>query len=130
MRRLRVAVLYHHPLFGRGIAQLLSNEPRLEAVCLSLGASRVADAADLSGADAVVIEGWDDRRLVDQSIQALPPVPVAVVRLQDNAMEVYRDRRRYLPMADNLLEFMRELASEETEPQAPASLPRTAIPLS
>jgi DNA-binding NarL/FixJ family response regulator len=109
MLRFRVAVLYTHPLFGQGIARLLSEDPTLEVVCLRAEAADVPSVATILGVDAVVMEDWGNPAHTNRVIQALPPTLVAIVRLHDNAMEVYRGRRRILPRTDNLLELMHEM---------------------
>lgn len=109
MRRFRVAVLYTHPLFGYGIARLLTEDPALEVACLQAAAANVPSVATILGVDAVVMEDWENPAITKRVIQALPPTLVAIVRLRDNAMEVYRGRRRIRPRADNLIDLMREL---------------------
>ncbi len=113
MRRFRVAVLYTHPLFGYGIARLLAEDPRLDVDCYRAEATGAPALAATLRVDAVVMEDWEDRALTDRVIQALPPALVAVVRLRDNTMEVYRGRRRFLPRADNLLDLMHELPARD-----------------
>lgn len=113
MRRFRVAVLYTHPLFGYGIARLLAEDPKLEVDCHRAEASDAPALAATLGVDAVVMEDWEDPALTGRVIQALPPALVAVVRLRDNAMEVYRGRRPFLPRADNLLDLMHELPARD-----------------
>jgi len=110
MRTQRVAVLYTHPLFGRGIAQLLSRDGRLDVACLEAGVAEAPALADTLAPDAIVIEGCDDAGQLSQIIQALPPVLVAVVHLQDNVMDVYQDRRRISPTPESLVEAITGLA--------------------
>jgi DNA-binding NarL/FixJ family response regulator len=119
MRRFRVAVLYTHPLFGYGIARLLAEDPRLDVACHRAEAADAPTLAATLGADVVVMEDWEDPALTGRVIQALPPALVAVVRLRDNAMEVYRGRRRFLPRADNLLDLMHELLAREVVAAGP-----------
>ena len=129
MRRFRVAVLYTHPLFGYGIARLLADDPRLEVACHRADAATAPSLASSLGVDAVVMEDWEDPALTGRVIQALPPVLVAVVRLRDNAMEVYRGRRRFLPRADNVLDLMRELPARDVVavgPEQPSLRHRSA----
>lgn len=115
MRRFRVAVFYIHPLFGLGITRLLAEDPALEVACLP---GAVADgpsvAANLSF-DAVVLEDWGNPALTGRFIQALPSALVAVVRLRDNTMDVYRGRRRIRPLANNLVELLHELPARNVE---------------
>ena len=44
MRKRRVAVIYTHPLFGRGVARLLQEDEQLDVTCpssrLDIGAMR------------------------------------------------------------------------------------------
>ena len=119
MQRFRVAVLYTHPLFGHGIARLLAEDPTLEVVCLHAEAADAPSVATILGVDAVVMEAWGNPTLTERVIQALPPALVAIVRLRDNAMEVYQGRRRILPRTENLLELMHELPGRTAVPATP-----------
>ena len=121
--RKRVAVLYKHPLFGRGIARLLSKDDLLDVTCVPAGPAEPPPDAMTFETDAVVVEDEDDPSLVELLIQALPPVLVVVVSLQDNGMQIYQDRRRILPRSHELPDLIHEVFGATGAPATTAVTP-------
>ncbi len=109
MRRRRVAVLYSHPLFGCGIAQLLSRDEQFDVACLESGDAAESALAMTPGTDAIVVEDGTEPDTIDRVIQALPPVLVVVVSLQDNGLKVYQGRRRLHPHSEDLPDLIHEV---------------------
>ena len=104
MDRSRVAVLYAHPLFGKGIAKLLSQDNRLDVSCKSANNEDVVALVRGLLADAVVLEGCDDPGLLAHLIADLPPIPVTFVDLRGNAIVAYRERRPVVPPPATILD--------------------------
>ena len=120
MRKLRVAVISTHPLFGYGIARLLAEDPTVDVSCHIAEHATDPGLVAAAGIDAFVIEDCEDPARTECFIQALPPALVAVVRLRDNAMEVYRGRRRILSPASNPLDLLAELPGRTVPPAGPS----------
>ena len=111
MDRSRVAVLYAHPLFGKGIAKLLARDQRLEVSCEPAGDQDVVELARVLLPDALVLEGPHDPLLLSMLVQNLPPIPVTFVDLGDNTLTAYRERQQVLPPPATLLDAVLPLRS-------------------
>ena len=103
MRKLRVAVLCTHPLFGRGIAQLLQKDAQLEVTCLGSGQGEVVDQLRSIQPEAIVVEGYREEDLL-RGLRDLPPALFIRVRLDDNTMDVYQSRQVVSACPEDLVE--------------------------
>jgi hypothetical protein len=102
--RSRVAVLYAHPLFGKGIAKLLARDQRLEVSCEPASEQDVVELARVLLPDALVLEGSNDPVLLSLLIQNLPPIPVTFVDLRENTLTAYRERQPVVPPPATILD--------------------------
>jgi DNA-binding NarL/FixJ family response regulator len=64
-RRILVVVLYHHPLFGEGLARMLAAEPGLEVVPVRTVDIATAERSLEPSPDVVIFERGDPDRAVD-----------------------------------------------------------------
>ena len=102
MRRSRVAILYVHPLFGRGIAQLLQADKQLQVTCLGVCDDAPEQLKQLQP-DAIVLESWQDDNLPNLFCD-LPPALVIRVHLEHNVMDIYQSRQVVSARPENLVE--------------------------
>jgi hypothetical protein len=114
MRKGVVAVLYIHPLFGRGIAQLLQSDD-LNVTCLQADAAFNPDEVKRLRPHAIVAECSGDDAFIRDLLPKLPSVLLIEVRLEDNVMDVHY--RRQVPSAspEDLLEAIHRGMSRESE---------------
>lgn len=106
MRKRRVAVLYTHPLFGRGVAQLLRADKRLEVVCLNVEFPGAEDELKRLKPYAIVAEGCGESRLLNEAVRDLPAPLFITVRLDDDFMDVYHSREVVTARPESLLEVI------------------------
>ncbi len=106
MRKRRVAVLYTHPLFGRGVAQLLRADERLEVTCLNVEVDRAEDELKRLKPYAIVAEECGQRRLFNEAVRDLSAPLFITVRLDDDFMDVYHSRQVVSARPDSLLEVI------------------------
>jgi hypothetical protein len=92
MAKRRVAVLYGHPLFGEGLAQLLHSDGRLSVTCLRADPARNQQEISRLRPHVIVVEDSDDDAFMRELLRSLPPALLIRVRLQDNVMDVYSSR--------------------------------------
>lgn len=104
MDRSRVAVLYSHPLFGKGIAKLLSQDARLDVSCEPARDEDLASLVRGLLVDAVVLEGCIDPHGLSRLVEGLPPIPVAFVDLSGNALVSYRQGQQVVPPPTTILD--------------------------
>ncbi len=104
MRRPRVAVLYVHPLFGQGIAQLLLADKELEVICLSASLGEAPAQLKRLRPHAIVVEGCEEGDSLRDLVQDLPPAVFIRVHLEDNVMDVYQSRQILTARPENLVE--------------------------
>ncbi len=104
MDRSRVAVLYAHPLFGKGIAKLLSRDQRLEVSCEPAKEADVVQLTRLLVPDALILEGCSDPVLLSLLIQDLPPIPVTFVDLRENTLTAFRERQQVFPPPASIID--------------------------
>ena len=107
MRKRRVAVLYTHPLFGRGVAQLLRADEQLEVTCLQASLAEAAEELKRLRPYAVVAEGCDEGHLLHEAVRDLPAALFIAVRLDDDLMDVYHSRQVVSARPENLVEAVR-----------------------
>ena len=104
MSKRRVAVLYSHPLFGEGLAQLLHGDGALAVTCFRADPSRNPEEISRLKPHAIVVEDTDDEAFVRDLLRDLPPALLIRVRLQDNVMDVYSSRHVVSACPADLLE--------------------------
>lgn len=104
MSKRRVAVLYSHPLFGEGLAQLLQSDDGLEVTCLRADPSCSPREIDRLKPHAIVVEDSDDDAFMRDLLRGLPSALLIRVRLQDNVMDVYSTRHVLAACPADLLE--------------------------
>jgi hypothetical protein len=97
-------VLYNHPLFGEGLAQLLHGDGKLSVTCLQADPSRNPQEIGRLRPHAIVIEDSDDEAFMRKLLRCLPPALLIRVRLQDNVMDVYSSRHVDAACPADLLE--------------------------
>ena len=104
MSRGRVAVLFVHPLFGQGLAQLLHRDDHLDVTCVRADPACAPGELKHLRPHAIVIEECDDEGFMRDLLRDLPPALLIRVRLQDNLMDVYYNRQVVAAGPDDLLE--------------------------
>jgi len=92
-RRRRVAVVYTHPLFGMGIAQLLHADNCLQVQCLNALLPDAAEQMRRLRPHAVILEGDEEHISFRHLAGTMPRALVIVVRLDDDVMDVYYGRQ-------------------------------------
>ena len=107
MRKRRVAVLYTHPLFGRGVAQLLRADEQLEVTCLQASLAEAAEELKRLRPYAVVAEGCEGGHLLQEAVRDLPAALFIAVRMDDDLMDVYHSRQVVTARPENLVEAVR-----------------------
>lgn len=107
MRKRRVAVLYTHPLFGRGVAQLLQADEQLEVTCLGAGLAEAAEELKRLRPYAIVAEGCGEGHILREAVRDLPVALFIAVRLEDDVMDVYHSRQVITARPENLVEAVR-----------------------
>lgn len=100
----RVAVLYVHPLFGQGLAHLLQGDDQLNVTCLQANLTCTPQELKRLRPHAIVVEECDEDGRVRDLIRDLPPALLIRVRLQDNLMDVYYNRRVMAARPEDLFE--------------------------
>ncbi len=112
MTRRRVAILYTHPLFAKGIACLLEAEPRLHVSCINATHLDAAEELQRLQPQVVVIEH-------DLQGPALGSIPMQllgsekwaltiVLGLKHPEMELFYNRRVNVATPDTLLQAVLE----------------------
>ena len=104
MRKPRVAVLYSHALFGRGIAQLLQADKQLDVTCLSASLAEASEELKRLRPDAIVVEGCAEDDLLRDVIRDLPPALFIGVHPKDDVMDVYYGRQVVTARPESLAE--------------------------
>jgi DNA-binding NarL/FixJ family response regulator len=107
MRKRRVAVLYTHPLFGRGVAQLLRADEQLEVTCLKASLAEAAEELRRLRPYAVVAEGCQGDHLLHEAVRDLPAALFIAVRIDDDLMDVYHSRQVVTALPENLVRAVR-----------------------
>ena len=74
-RRVSVVILYRHPLFGEGIAHLLSSEPDLDVAWVALDDAASMERSLSHAPNVVVFERGDP----DTAVEILRQAPEALV---------------------------------------------------
>lgn len=124
MRRPRVAVLYVHPLFGQGIAQLLLADKGLEVICLNASLGEAPAQLKRLRPHAIVVEGCEDGDSLRDLVQDLPPTVFIQVHLDDNVMDVYQSRQVLLARPENLVEAIHLGLKRRSHAPDPVSAPQ------
>jgi hypothetical protein len=70
-----VVILYRHPLFGEGIAHLLSSEPDLDVASVAIGDGAAMQHSLTRGPNVVIFERGDP----DTAVEVLRLAPEALV---------------------------------------------------
>lgn len=104
MSKRRVAVLYSHPLFGEGLAQLLHADAEISVTCLRADPASNPEQIDTLRPHAIVVEDSNDEAFMRDLLRGLPSVLLIRVRLQDNVMDVYSSRHVASACPADLLE--------------------------
>lgn len=107
MRKRRVAVLYTHPLFGRGVALLLQADGQLDVTCLNASLDEAGEELRRLRPYAIVAEGCEEGPLLRNAVRDLPAAVFISVRLEDDLMEVYHSRQVITARPENLVEAVR-----------------------
>jgi hypothetical protein len=107
MLKRRVAVLYSHPLFGEGLAQLLHSDGGLAVTCLRADPSCNHEEISRLSPHAIIVEDSADEAFMRDLLRCLPPALLIRVSLQDNVMEVYSSRHVVSACPADLLEAIR-----------------------
>jgi hypothetical protein len=95
-------VLYVHPLFGRGIGQLLRSQTDLDVTCLAASEDQ-QEALRRLRPRAIVLEATADS-LSWEALQNLPPATVIRVGLDENTMDVFQRHQIVSAGLDSLVE--------------------------
>jgi len=103
-RTRRVAVVYTHPLFGLGIAQLLQPDKRLQVRCLNALLPDAGEQLRRLKPHAVVFEGDEEGAPLRHLGGTLARALIIVVRLDDDVMDVYHGRRVMTACPETLVE--------------------------
>ena len=103
-RRRRVAVVYTHPLFGMGIAQLLLPDKCLQVRCLNALLPDAGEQLRRLRPHAVVFEGDEEHISFRDLAGTLPRTLVIIVRLSDDVMDVYYGRQVMAACPETLAE--------------------------
>jgi DNA-binding NarL/FixJ family response regulator len=102
---LRVLVLYVHPLFGQGIAQLLRSQGDLDVTCLPASEDHLEEIRRLEPHTVVIESG--DGAAAWEALPVLPPMTVIRVALDEDTMEVYQCHQVVAAGPDNLIAAIR-----------------------
>lgn len=103
MTRGRVAVVCSHPLFGRGIAQLLEADDELEVTCLTADSSDTSERLRRLRPHAIVVEEPRKSDLLRNLARDVPLALLIEVRSQDNVMDVYQNWQVVVAQPEDLL---------------------------
>jgi len=102
----RVAVLYAHALFGRGIARLLQADEQLAITCLKAGLPDTTERLKQLKPHAVVVAGREEDAVLRSIILELPATLFISVHFDDNLMDIYRKRQVLTASPETLLEIV------------------------
>src|SRR3990170_3260164 len=103
-RSRRVAVVYTHPLFGMGIAQLLQHDKALQVRCLNALLPDAGEELKQLRPHAVVFEGDEGSIWLRNFVGTLPRALFIVVHLEDDVMDVYYGRQVMAACPETLVE--------------------------
>ncbi len=109
-----VAVLYIHPLFGKGIAQLLQRDD-LSVTCLQADAAFNPDEVKRLRPQAIVAECSGDDAIIRDLLPKLPSVLLIEVHLEDNVMDVHYRRQVASASPEDLLEAVHLGVNRDSE---------------
>ena len=102
----RVAVVYTHPLFGRGIAQLLQADGELQVSCLEAALPEASEQLKRLRPHAIVLEGREEDLLVRDLTRGLPRALIILVRLEDDVMDAYYGRQVMTACPETLVKII------------------------
>jgi len=105
-RRRRVAVVYTHPLFGMGIAQLLNGDKYLQVRCLDAHLPDAGEQMRRLRPHAVILEGGEEHISFRHLAGTMPRTLVITVRLDDDVMDVYYGRQVMAACPETLVEII------------------------
>ncbi len=114
MRKRRVAVLYTHALFGRGIAHLLQMDERLEVTCLRADLAGTTEQLKRLRPHVIVMEGRHESLLLRDTGRDLAPALFIEVHFEDNLMDVYRSRQVVAASPETLVEAICSASAKAT----------------
>jgi hypothetical protein len=104
MQRRRVAVVYVHSLFGRGVARLLEADQSLEVECLRADLADTQEKVRRFNPQTIVVEECGQGGAEKDAVRDLPPALVISVRPQDNVMEIYSTWQEVAARPEDLLQ--------------------------
>ncbi|HEU4760102.1 MAG TPA: hypothetical protein VFT91_09005, partial [Dehalococcoidia bacterium] len=93
-----------HPLFGRGIAQLLQADEQLRVTCLGAALADATEQLRRLRPDAIVVEGCRNDEALWDLFRELPPALIVRVYIDDDVIDVYQSRQVIGAGPDNLVE--------------------------
>ena len=107
MRKRRVAVIYTHPLFGRGVARLLQGDGQLDVTCLNADLVEAPQQLRQLRPYVIVAEGCQEAGFLREAVKDLAATVFISVRLDDDVMDVYHSRQVITARPENLVEAVR-----------------------
>jgi len=107
MRKRRVAVIYTHPLFGRGVARLLQGDGQLDVTCLNADLAEAPEQLRQLRPYVIVAEGCQEAGFLHEAVKGLAATVFISVRLDDDVMDVYHSRQVITARPENLVEAVR-----------------------
>ena len=125
-RRVSVVILYTHPLFGEGIARLLSADPGMDVTAVAAADHEQAECSLALVPDVVIFERGDPDTAAD-ILRHAPAALVIDVSLSPGPTFTYQ-RQEIGAQPDVILEAIRQAASHGGNRRAAAaSAPRVTV---
>ncbi len=109
MKKIKLFILYDHPLFGRGLERLLSQERAIEVVGATLRRDMSLEQLRALRPDVIVVEG-DEPSLGPSLWEVLKetlPGRVVTVDLDEDRATVYTSRRVMAEKVEDLVNAVR-----------------------
>jgi len=110
MRKLRIFILYRHPLFGRGLESLLKQEKGLEVVGAAWGDSKALHQIRSLRPDVVIVEGEANSGQgpsLWEVLQESPSGRVISVDLEEDQATIYTTSRLAPAEAKDLIKAVK-----------------------
>ena len=131
-RRVSVVVLYRHPLFGEGIARLLSAEPGVDVTPVAASDQAQAECLLAMAPDVVIFERGDPDTATD-ILRFAPSALVIDVSLSPGPTFTY-ERHEIQAQPEVILEAIRQASSHRRSgqgssehAQVPVASPRVVV---
>lgn len=115
--RVSVVVLYRHPLFGEGIARLLSAEPGVDVTPVAASDAEQAECLLALAPDVVIFERGDPDTATD-ILRYAPSALVIDVSLSPGPTFTYQ-RQEIQAQPEVILQAIRQASSHRGSGQAP-----------